>query len=125
MGLLRVVCYAVLVLLEVGVALAGGPAPLQAGSGVPPLLFNLRHVPAWKPARATPPLVSALPALPIPRAAPVGGVAYLAVGATVVSPAARLPLAGSGFMPGATVVITDTATTALMIPVEAAMRRTT
>jgi hypothetical protein len=46
-------------------------------------------------------------------------VAYLAVGATVVSPAARLPLAGTGFTPGVTVVITDNGATALTVGVEA------
>jgi hypothetical protein len=118
MALLRYLLCIWVMVAGVGLALFNGLPPTQAEGTLLPPLFDLAHIPPRHSAPA-PAGLPGLPGLTIHRAAPAGGVAYLAVGATVVGPAARLPLAGTGFTPGATVVITDSGTTALTVPVEA------
>jgi hypothetical protein len=99
MRLLRVAICAVLCLLGLGLGLARVPAPLHADSSPPPLRFDLAGIPVGRPAVLATRVPPGLPALTMPDVAPAVGVPYLAVGATVVSPAARQPLAGTGFTP--------------------------
>jgi hypothetical protein len=117
MALLRYLLCIWVMVAGVGLALFNGLPPTQAEGTLLPPLFDLAHIPPRHSAPA-PATLPGWPALMIRHAAPAGGVAYLAVGATVVSPAVRLPLAGSGFMPGATVAITDNGATALTVGVE-------
>jgi hypothetical protein len=89
--------------------LAYSPPPTVTAPMTDPPVIDISHVPRRPPA-APRPAFAALrgPSLALPPAAPRSTTTHLVVGATVVAPAARLPLAGAGFAPGATVLVTDT-----------------